>query len=285
MHRMLHNGLRAGVAAPGLWLLLALGAVPADAGIRLYENVDYRGASRSFDEDVADLRDDDWNDRASSLRIDEGTWEICRDTNFRDCRQLTSDQRDLATRRGWNDEISSLRRVDQQAGIELFVDIDYRGASLEVDEDVADLRDLDWNDRVSSVRVHDGVWELCRDKDYRDCHEVDSDAPDLRRLGGNDAISSLRRVDGSGGSDYAEIEVFVDYDYRGASRSFSEAVDRLSDEGWNDRISSVRVVSGRWEICRHNDYRDCRELDRDQRRMGDDWNDEISSLRPVGDDD
>ena len=60
-----------------------------------------------------------------------------------------------------------------------------------------------------------------------------------------------------------------------------DAVDALKSYGWNDRISSLRVISGRWQVCRHNDYRDCREVGGGEREPPRDWNDAISSLRPL----
>ena len=83
----------------------------------------------------------------------------------------------------------------------------------------------------------------------------------------------------------AAITVWEHNDFRGASTVFDRAVPRLNDVGWNDRISSIRVDSGRWELCRDNDYSGCRTLSADmgeQRSLESGWNDALSSLRPVG---
>ena len=69
--------------------------------------------------------------------------------------------------------------------------------------------------------------------------------------------------------------------YEGAERTYDGAVEALQRDGWNDRISSLRVISGRWQICRDNGFRDCREVGGDEREMPKDWNDRISSLRPL----
>lgn len=53
--------------------------------------------------------------------------------------------------------------------------------------------------------------------------------------GMNDRISSIRLF----GS--AEVTVFKDVDFRGGSRRFDANIRNLVDEGWNDRISSLRV--------------------------------------------
>jgi hypothetical protein len=54
-------------------------------------------------------------------------------------------------------------------------------------------------------------------------------------IGMNDRISSLRILG------RAEVEVFADSDYEGASGRFDSNVRHLRSEGWNDVISSVRV--------------------------------------------
>jgi hypothetical protein len=164
------------------------------------------------------------------------------------------------------------------AQITVYQDFNYRGASRSFDREARDLRSLEWNDKISSLRIGSGVWELCREIEFRDCQTFRSDEPELGRLRGwNDAISSLRRVD----SDRALIEVYEHFDYGGSSRTFEQAIGSLESEGWNDRISSLRVISGRWQVCRHNDYRECREIGGDERQLPRDWNDAISSLRPL----
>ena len=256
-----------------------LSTTAAGAQLTVYDDVEYRGSSRTFDGDVRDLRKTDWNDRISSVRLGYGQWELCRDVDFRDCRTVSSDERDLR-RSGWNDSISSLRRVGGAggSGITAWEDFNYRGAARSFDRQVRDLRSLGWNDKISSLRIGSGVWELCREIEFRDCQTFRSDEPELGRLRGwNDAISSLRRVD----SDRALIEVFENFEYGGASHTFEHSVDALQPEGWNDRISSLRVISGRWQVCRHNDYRDCREVGGGERELPRDWNDAISSLRPL----
>jgi hypothetical protein len=83
----------------------------------------------------------------------------------------------------------------------------------------------------------------------------------------------------------AAITVWEDWDLRGASMVFDRAVPRLGDVGWNDRISSLRIDSGRWEICRDYDYSGCRVVSAEMgavNRMDSGWNDVVSSLRPVG---
>lgn len=268
----------AAVLRPLLVAVAALAASAAQAQITVYDQVDYGGDSRTFDREVRDLRSAGWNDRTSSVRLASGVWELCRDVDFRDCRTVRSDESDLRRWSGWNDAVTSLRPVGSGSGLTAYQDNDYRGASRTFDREVRDLRSVGWNDKISSLRVGSGVWELCRETDFRDCRSFRSDEPELGRLQGwNDAVSSLRRVD----SDQPSIEVFENFRYEGASRTFDRSIDSLKSEGWNDRISSLRVVSGRWQICRDNGFRNCREVGGDENELPRDWNDAISSLRPL----
>jgi len=88
----------------------------------------------------------------------------------------------------------------------------------------------------------------------------------------------------SAGARGGAITVWELDDLRGASISFDRAVPRLGDVGWNDRISSVRLDSGRWEICREKNYSGCRILSTGADEPGSlevGWNDAVSSLRPL----
>jgi hypothetical protein len=70
--------------------------------------------------------------------------------------------------------------------------------------------------------------------------------------GMNDGISSIRLF----GS--AEVTVFKDVDFRGGSQRFDGNIRNLVDEGWNDRISSLRVQaagSGRFDDRSSRDNR------------------------------
>jgi hypothetical protein len=264
---------RLGLAC-GAALLLA---ASASAQITVFDDIEFRGQARTVDREVRDLRSIGWNDKISSIRLGPGAWEICRSVDFKDCRVIRSDERDLR-RSGWNDSISSLRWLGGSgAGLTAFEDYDFRGDARTFDREVRDLRSIGWNDKISSFRIGSGVWELCREIEFRDCQTFRADERELGRVRGwNDTISSLRRID----SDLPMIEVFEHFDYDGSSRTFERAVPELQREGWNDRVSSLRVISGRWQVCRHNDYRECREIGGSERELPRDWNDSISSLRP-----
>jgi hypothetical protein len=71
----------------------------------------------------------------------------------------------------------------------------YNGDSRVITEDIANLDWIHFDDRISSVSVRRGVWELCEHAFYRGrCIRVDGDIPKLDRLGFDDVVSSIRRI-------------------------------------------------------------------------------------------
>ena len=57
-------------------------AQPRDRAL-VFEDVDFHGEQRVIDREVRDFRDVGFNDRASSIRVDSGTWEFCEEADFR----------------------------------------------------------------------------------------------------------------------------------------------------------------------------------------------------------
>jgi hypothetical protein len=82
-----------------------------------------------------------------------------------------------------------------RVGIIVYQEDNYGGDSRMLNDDQPNLSWIHFDDRISSVEVRHGVWELCSDSEYRGrCITVDTDIPKLSRLGMDDKISSIRRV-------------------------------------------------------------------------------------------
>lgn len=78
------------------------------------------------------------------------------------------------------------------------------------------------------------------------------------------------------------ITVYQDSNFRGRSMTFSEAIPDLRASGLNDRISSMQLRGGAWEVCTDARFRgDCRIVSGDVRNLERAFNDKISSLRPA----
>ena len=165
----------------------------------LYEDRGFRGSSRTLNGPTRDLRALGFNDKAQSLRLPRGeVWEICRDIDFVDCRQVDSDAADLRSFGGLSKEISSARpsrgwgdgggggwnpgpRPPFQRGrIVLYSGTNFSGRAYTVQggEASIDMRS------VQSVEVSGGNWQLCEDDNFRGrCTTVDVDVSDLRSFG------------------------------------------------------------------------------------------------------
>lgn len=259
----------------------------------LFEHTNYNGQSVGFHEDIPDLTRYGFNDRASSVQTPAGSWELCEHTNYRgQCWTIHTNEANLIPL-GANDRISSMRRVDntpgggggRRDGITLFEHTSYGGRQVNIDSDTPSLIGLNFNDVMSSLRVHDDTWELCEHVNYQGrCWRVSSDDANVVPDGYNDRISSVRRArgGGGGGGGRSEITVYEHTNYGGRSRTFSGSVDNLVGLGWNDEISSFRV-RGTWEVCEHTNYGGrCQRFTSDEDNLVSiGWNDRISSIREI----
>jgi hypothetical protein len=82
-----------------------------------------------------------------------------------------------------------------RGGITLYQEDNFRGDSRTLDDDVPNLHDIRFDDRVSSVVVRHGVWQLCEDSWYRGrCITLDDNVAKLSRMHFDDRISSVRRI-------------------------------------------------------------------------------------------
>src|SRR5512134_1695440 len=91
---------------------LACFASTAAASIVLYEGDNFTGRSYTVDMRMGNLDRTPFNDRASSLVINTGTWQVCTDARFRgDCRTLGPGQYPVLGGL-LEDRISSVRLLD-----------------------------------------------------------------------------------------------------------------------------------------------------------------------------
>jgi hypothetical protein len=83
--------------------------------------------------------------------------------------------------------------------------------------------------------------------------------------------------------DRPSITVFKDDGFRGNNMVIDRPIRRLSEVGWDDKISSIGLDGGAWLVCVDDDFRGrCEVIDRSigkLSRIG--LDDKISSLRPL----
>ena len=92
---------------------LLLGA-QAMAQITFYEGEGFRGRAFTTDKRVGDFGRFGFNDRAQSVVVDSGRWEVCEDNRFEGrCVVLRKGSYDSLQRMGLEDSISSVRPLDR----------------------------------------------------------------------------------------------------------------------------------------------------------------------------
>jgi uncharacterized protein YcfJ len=96
-----------------LGLAALLLAAQASAQVTLYEWEGLRGQVFTADRPITDLTRYGFNDRASSVVVQRGQWEVCEHQNFQGrCMILRPGQYTSLAAMGMNNRISSFRRVD-----------------------------------------------------------------------------------------------------------------------------------------------------------------------------
>ncbi|ASG20110.1 hypothetical protein Y958_04165 [Nitrospirillum viridazoti CBAmc] len=106
---LISAGLMLGATLPGT-------AWAYDAMVILYSGQDRGGSTLDIEEDTENLAGDGWNDRARSLAVTGGTWEVCRHAGYRDCETVRAwDVVNDLSRIGLDQAISSVRRIDRPA--------------------------------------------------------------------------------------------------------------------------------------------------------------------------
>jgi len=177
---------------------IALAATCAVAGeLTLYEGENFQGRNLTLRSNMRDLDRTNFNDRATSLVIRDGVWEVCSDAQFRGhCATLRPGNYPVLEG-GLDHRISSVRQVAEApvagrgygsppgyaaapgyaapatgaAKAVLYEGPDFRGRSFAIERNV--VRNLDrtsFNDRAASLRVERGYWIFCSDANFEgDC--------------------------------------------------------------------------------------------------------------------
>jgi uncharacterized protein YcfJ len=87
-------------------------AAQSFAQVTFYEGEDYRGRAFTATQEQRDFRNGGFNDRASSVIVDGGRWEVCEDAGYRGrCVVLRPGAYDSLQQLGVNNRVSSARMV------------------------------------------------------------------------------------------------------------------------------------------------------------------------------
>jgi uncharacterized protein YcfJ len=111
---MMNWKLKAALAAATVLL-----ATQAAAQITFYEGEGFRGRAFTTDKQIGNFERVGFNDRASSVVVDHGRWEVCSDSRFGGkCVVLRRGSYDSLRAYGMDHRISSTRPVDEHARYE-----------------------------------------------------------------------------------------------------------------------------------------------------------------------
>lgn len=103
----MNNTIKCAVAAAAIGM-----SAQAAAQITFYEGDGWRGRAFTAGAQVRDLSRSGFNDRASSVVVERGQWEVCEDANFRgQCMILRKGSYETLGGMGLNNRISSVRPV------------------------------------------------------------------------------------------------------------------------------------------------------------------------------
>jgi hypothetical protein len=235
----------------------------------IYDGPDFSGRSRVLRADAPNFEYGGMNDVISSLYVVRGTWEFCTDAYYKGtCRVFApGEYRHLGQQAN---RLSSARLVrapggeaEKRGDLLLYDNHDLRGFLAGLDGPTPNFQPLGFNDRVASLVVRRGTWELCTDANYRGSCRVYGPGEYARLPSGQgEAYSSARPVQARGGpASGARIRIFQSAEFQGKSIGYSDNVSNLEHTGFNDRVESVIVEAGRWRLCSDADGRgQCREF-------------------------
>lgn len=263
-------------------LLAGFSAAVVAQDITFFEYPDFGGRRFAASYAVPNMGETGFNDRASSVVIHNGSWQLCTDSHFRGrCVTLEPGQYRNLGQIGMSNQVSSARQVAGSWGgsggnwgggssagaVTLYEGPGFNGSTFGVDNDVSNLGRTNFNDRARSMVINHGTWELCRDSDYRGGCQVYGPGRygNLGWLGGE--VSSIRRAGGGGGGpggnwgggaeswppgwgSQARVVLYEHSGFGGRSYALTqEYVANFGSTGFNDRASSLRVERGYWMFC------------------------------------
>jgi hypothetical protein len=138
------------------------------AKIAIYQDTNYGGRSLEFTYPESNLKNEGFNDKASSCKVESGTWILYKDTNFGSDYSILGpgDYADAAAMGIPNDSLSSLRPLPE-SGICLFQDNNFGARMVTLTGAQSNFKNIYFNDETSSVIVVSGTWSLYEDINFK----------------------------------------------------------------------------------------------------------------------
>ena len=256
----------------------------AAAQITFYEREGFEGRSFTTENQINNLEQSGFNDRASSVVVLRGRWEICEDARFSGrCVMLRPGRYPSLAVMNLNNSVSSLRMASRSARVDdnryapapaapqitFYEREGFAGRTFSAENQIGNFERQGFNDRASSVVVVRDFWEACEDVWFAGRCVVlrPGRYPSLAAMGLNDSISSVRIVSANErleDSRYAptpaaviaapQITFYEREGFNGRSFTTQDQIDNFDRFGFNDRASSVIVVGEPREVCEDAGY-------------------------------
>ena len=247
----------------------------AAAQITFYEREGFDGRSFTAENQIGNFEQYGFNDRASSVVVLRGRWEICEDARFSGrCVVLRPGRYPSLAAMSLNNNVSSARMVTRNARLDenryapapaaaqitFYEREGFEGRSFTTENQIGSFERQGFNDRASSVVVFRDFWEACEDAWFGGRCVVlrPGRYPSLAAMGLNDSVSSVRIVSANERLEdhryapapaVAQVTFYEREGFEGRSFTTREQVANFERYGFNDRASSVVVVGEPREVC------------------------------------
>ena len=232
----------------------------AAAQVVFYQGVNFGGRSFTASGEVRNLQNAGFNDRASSVVVSSGRWEVCDEVRFRGrCMVLRPGRYPSLAAMGLNEPVTSVRALSTSARVDdsryaplpvspttgtggpvitFFEREGFQGRMFNTERPVRDLQRVGFNDRASSVIVIGERWEVCDERQYGGRCVIlrPGRYPSLAAMGMEEGISSVRTV-----SRNARIE---ERRYAPEPLPVYDNRRRRNERMYEAKVTSVRAVVG-----------------------------------------
>lgn len=266
----------------------------------LYSGDRFRGDVREIYGDLTTLNEIYFNDRARSLAVVSGVWEVCEHREFYgECAIVRYDIGDLSEI-GLRRQITSARPIyeytDAPHGLQFYRDTIGRIRYADAYNDPYYFERQGYGYSTVETYVFYGHTPRYRDYGYYD-----------PRFGhGPYGFKGYRHNRGYGygrghgqrhhaythkqpplrghyGAKNADATVYLDGQLRGPSLGLNDSIDNLDVYRFNDKITSVDIRQGTWQLCSDANFRGrCQVVDASQGSLKDfRLNDNVSSIRRI----
>ncbi|NXK84844.1 EDSP protein, partial [Amazona guildingii] len=167
--------------------------------------------------------------------------------------------------------------------ITVYEHANFQGYSKEFTSDITNLKDVDWNDCISSVTVVGQPWVAYEHSNYTGQLVVFEEGEhNFVGHNMNDKITSLQMI--TENLHNPQITLYEDINYQGRSRVITEPTN-LSRGHDDNTISSHKVQRGAWLLCEHSNGSGFCYIAREHEHLPHygaiNFNDKLSFLRPL----